>query len=111
VDILELSKVHWQNTTETHIEALATLVEGVLNNLVDGEQITTSELLRRLQTPMGAEKGLSGLLARVRQFNPRWASVDPKRTFMKKPCYLWHLPAFMTEDERRAELRKQGVIK
>jgi len=110
LNILELSKVHWQSMTQEHVDTLASMVEGVLDNLVEGEQITTSELLRRLQTPLGAEKGLSGLLAKVRQANPRWASVDPKRTFMKKPCYLWHLPTAMTEAERREELRKLGVI-
>lgn len=98
--VSELSKVYYLNVTQAHVDALAALVAPVLASVPVAYPFSTSELLRRLGCALGEGKGLSSMLAEVRRQHPTWTSVDPKRTFMKKPCYLWHSPRPLTPQEK-----------
>ena len=99
--IEELNKVHWMKITQAHIDALGSLVLPVLAGVPEGKTITTSELLRRLGLPLGGQ-AVVNMLKAVRAANPRCWRVDPSRTFMKHPCYLWHASRLLTQEEKIA---------
>ena len=109
--IEQLSNVFYLAVKQEHVDALAELVSEALTGVSPAAPITTSELLRRLQCPLGYGQKLSGMLGQVRAQHPRWFTVDATHQFMGKPRYLWHQPRAMTNAERAAAIKQAEAPK